>query len=245
MCDVASGTMLAYPALVLCLRVERRTDLLQHAQVHICAFDIETTKLPLKFPDAEYDLIMLISYMVDGQGYLIINREILNFHPPFPLQIHSSCLFHVLCSTLLQPVLQSVCKSHGFSTLGSSDWLLPHLILFLRHCNHTHDHNTQTQSPPHKPVPSPCSALLSPTPLQSQHCHEAQVRILAPPPLHRSRVQSALLLKPPPQEPSNDVVVSPRRLPMPAPPSVTQSPFLSSVPCVSEDGENSPVDVSD
>ncbi|KAK9939857.1 hypothetical protein M0R45_016539 [Rubus argutus] len=133
MCDVASGTMLAYPALVLCLRVERRTDLLQHAQVHICAFDIETTKLPLKFPDAEYDLIMLISYMVDGQGYLIINREILNFHPPFPLQIHSSCLFHVLCSTLLQPVLQSVCKSHGFSTLGSSDWLLPHLILFLRH----------------------------------------------------------------------------------------------------------------
>ncbi|KAK9939863.1 hypothetical protein M0R45_016545 [Rubus argutus] len=55
--------------------LERRTDLLQHAEVHVCAFDIETTKLPLKFPDAEYDLIMMISYMVDGQGYLIINRE--------------------------------------------------------------------------------------------------------------------------------------------------------------------------
>ncbi|XP_052190980.1 DNA polymerase epsilon catalytic subunit A-like isoform X2 [Diospyros lotus] len=55
--------------------LERRTDLLQRAEVHVCAFDIETTKLPLKFPDAEYDLIMMISYMVDGQGYLIINRE--------------------------------------------------------------------------------------------------------------------------------------------------------------------------
>ncbi|CAK7329328.1 unnamed protein product [Dovyalis caffra] len=55
--------------------LEKRTDLLQRAEVHVCAFDIETTKLPLKFPDADYDLIMMISYMVDGQGYLIINRE--------------------------------------------------------------------------------------------------------------------------------------------------------------------------
>lgn len=31
------------------------------------AYDIETTKLPLKFPDAEIDSIMMISYMVDGQ----------------------------------------------------------------------------------------------------------------------------------------------------------------------------------
>ncbi|KAJ4832189.1 DNA polymerase epsilon catalytic subunit A [Turnera subulata] len=55
--------------------LEKRTDLLQRAEVHICAFDIETTKLPLKFPDADYDQVMMISYMVDGQGYLIINRE--------------------------------------------------------------------------------------------------------------------------------------------------------------------------
>lgn len=58
------------------ITVERRKDLLQRAEVHVCAFDIETTKLPLKFPDAEYDSIMMISYMVDGQGYLIINREV-------------------------------------------------------------------------------------------------------------------------------------------------------------------------
>ena len=56
--------------------LEKRTDLLQRAEVHVCAFDIETTKLPLKFPDADYDLIMMISYMVDGQGYLITNREV-------------------------------------------------------------------------------------------------------------------------------------------------------------------------
>lgn len=58
------------------LMLEKRTDLLQRAEVRVCAFDIETTKLPLKFPDAEYDQIMMISYMVDGQGYLIINREV-------------------------------------------------------------------------------------------------------------------------------------------------------------------------
>ncbi|KOM50575.1 hypothetical protein LR48_Vigan08g140200 [Vigna angularis] len=57
------------------VKLEKRTDLLQRAEVRVCAFDIETTKLPLKFPDADYDLVMMISYMVDGQGYLIINRE--------------------------------------------------------------------------------------------------------------------------------------------------------------------------
>lgn len=56
--------------------LQKRKDLLQRAEVHVCAFDIETTKLPLKFPDAEYDQVMMISYMVDGHGYLIINREV-------------------------------------------------------------------------------------------------------------------------------------------------------------------------
>ncbi|KAF8880545.1 hypothetical protein BD779DRAFT_1548821 [Infundibulicybe gibba] len=42
----------------------------------VMAFDIETTKAPLKFPDQAVDQVMMISYMVDGQGYLITNREI-------------------------------------------------------------------------------------------------------------------------------------------------------------------------
>uniref|UniRef100_A0A7I4XU50 DNA polymerase epsilon catalytic subunit n=1 Tax=Haemonchus contortus TaxID=6289 RepID=A0A7I4XU50_HAECO len=42
----------------------------------VLAFDIETTKLPLKFPDPAMDEIMMISYMVDGKGFLIINRDI-------------------------------------------------------------------------------------------------------------------------------------------------------------------------
>ena len=51
--------------------------LLAKALVHSClsltqdpvvmAYDIETTKLPLKFPDAAIDQIMMISYMIDGQ----------------------------------------------------------------------------------------------------------------------------------------------------------------------------------
>ena len=56
--------------------LENRADLLQQAEVRVCDFDIETTNLPFKFPDAEYDMIMMISHMVDGQGYLIINREV-------------------------------------------------------------------------------------------------------------------------------------------------------------------------
>ena len=44
----------------------------------VLAFDIETTKLPLKFPDPNVDQIMMISYMIDGQGYLITNREVIS-----------------------------------------------------------------------------------------------------------------------------------------------------------------------
>lgn len=42
----------------------------------VIAFDIETTKAPLKFPQPEDDQIYMISYMLGGRGYLIINREI-------------------------------------------------------------------------------------------------------------------------------------------------------------------------
>ena len=53
------------PAVRLCLALlqsgnvslERREDLLQRAEPRICAFDIETTKLPLQFPNAEHDQV--------------------------------------------------------------------------------------------------------------------------------------------------------------------------------------------
>ncbi|CAI5755607.1 unnamed protein product [Candida verbasci] len=44
----------------------------------VLAFDIETTKAPLKFPDSKIDQIMMISYMIDGEGFLITNREIIS-----------------------------------------------------------------------------------------------------------------------------------------------------------------------
>jgi DNA polymerase epsilon subunit 1 len=44
--------------------------------VRVFAYDIETTKPPLKFPNSNNDSIMMISYMVDGDGFLLVNREI-------------------------------------------------------------------------------------------------------------------------------------------------------------------------
>ncbi|KAL4246754.1 DNA polymerase epsilon catalytic subunit [Abortiporus biennis] len=44
----------------------------------VMAYDIETTKAPLKFPDQAIDQVMMISYMIDGQGYLITNRDIVS-----------------------------------------------------------------------------------------------------------------------------------------------------------------------
>lgn len=55
-----------------------RPDILERPDPIVLAYDIETTKLPLKFPDAQTDQIMMISYMIDGQGYLITNREIIS-----------------------------------------------------------------------------------------------------------------------------------------------------------------------
>lgn len=85
-------------------KLERRTDLLQRAEVRVCAFDIETTKLPLKFPDALYDTVMMISYMVDGQGYLIVNREV-RVHNPVSMVpgFFWKCFLFLFCS-------QSTCK---------------------------------------------------------------------------------------------------------------------------------------
>ncbi|GLG99117.1 DNA polymerase epsilon catalytic subunit [Gryllus bimaculatus] len=57
--------------------ITKRDDIIERPDLIVLAFDIETTKLPLKFPDSNTDQIMMISYMIDGQGYLITNREII------------------------------------------------------------------------------------------------------------------------------------------------------------------------
>jgi DNA polymerase epsilon subunit 1 len=54
------------------------TERVKRADPVVMAYDIETTKAPLKFPDQTLDQVMMISYMVDGQGYLITNREIVS-----------------------------------------------------------------------------------------------------------------------------------------------------------------------
>lgn len=47
--------------------ITHRPDLLEWPEPIVFAFDIETTKLPLRFPDSASDQIMMISYMIDGQ----------------------------------------------------------------------------------------------------------------------------------------------------------------------------------
>ncbi|KOC70592.1 DNA polymerase epsilon catalytic subunit A [Habropoda laboriosa] len=55
--------------------ITKRDDIIEPPDPIVLAYDIETTKLPLKFPDANTDQIMMISYMIDGQGFLITNEK--------------------------------------------------------------------------------------------------------------------------------------------------------------------------
>ena len=50
-------------------------SMLTKPDMRVFAWDIETSKAPLKFPDASIDPIMMISVMADGRGYLLVNRE--------------------------------------------------------------------------------------------------------------------------------------------------------------------------
>jgi DNA polymerase epsilon subunit 1 len=58
------------------IKLEKRSDLLDRARVKVMAFDIETTHAPMRFPDSEVDCITMMSFMLDQQGYLIVNREL-------------------------------------------------------------------------------------------------------------------------------------------------------------------------
>ena len=51
-------------------------DIEVKAEPTVLAFDIECTKPPLKFPNAEVDEIFMISYMVAGKGFLIVSRSV-------------------------------------------------------------------------------------------------------------------------------------------------------------------------
>ena len=52
--------------------------MLERPECRVCAFDIETTKEPLRFPDANIDHIIMISMMCDSSGILIVNRDIVS-----------------------------------------------------------------------------------------------------------------------------------------------------------------------
>ncbi len=56
--------------------IEKIPDMLEKPDFSILAYDIETTKEQLRFPDALLNQIMLISYVIDEEFFLIVNREI-------------------------------------------------------------------------------------------------------------------------------------------------------------------------
>lgn len=49
------------------IRIERVIEKNVRPDPVVFAFDIETSKVPLKFPDSQNDPIMMISYMIDGK----------------------------------------------------------------------------------------------------------------------------------------------------------------------------------
>lgn len=58
-------------------------DRLKRADPVVLAYDIETTKSPLKFPDATIDSIMMISYMIDGQVCTISKIHLISGFPHY------------------------------------------------------------------------------------------------------------------------------------------------------------------
>ncbi|KAK4686206.1 DNA polymerase epsilon subunit 1, partial [Tremellales sp. Uapishka_1] len=74
--NVRVGLWYSVKSLTGVISLERIPTLVKRAEPVVMAYDIETSKQPLKFPDPQTDQIMMISYMIDGQGFLITNREI-------------------------------------------------------------------------------------------------------------------------------------------------------------------------
>jgi len=123
--------------------LKQLTERVKRPDPVVVAYDIETTKAPLKFPDQAIDQVMMISYMVDGQGYLITNREIVSediedfeytpkegYEGPFivfnePNEVSSACrekartYRHIHISGIHNYALLSTCSggkthSHGY-----------------------------------------------------------------------------------------------------------------------------------
>ena len=77
--DIRVGLWYSVRAVTGSIGIELRPDRVKRPDPVVLAFDIETTKLPLKFPDAQIDSVMMISYMIDGQVNSVYARNCLQF----------------------------------------------------------------------------------------------------------------------------------------------------------------------
>ena len=58
------------------LKIDRIVEKNVRPDPVVLAFDIETSKLPLKFPEAQNDPIMMISYMIDGKVRILLGCNV-------------------------------------------------------------------------------------------------------------------------------------------------------------------------
>ncbi|KAH9411444.1 DNA polymerase family B exonuclease [Ordospora pajunii] len=58
--------------------VIEKSERIVFPDLRILAFDIETSKKPLKFPSADCDSVMMISVKTESNGYLIVNRRLVS-----------------------------------------------------------------------------------------------------------------------------------------------------------------------
>lgn len=114
-------------------------DITAAAPLGILAWDIECYKQPLKFPDAETDPVILISYMYNQQGYLIVNRSFLSqdicpfaFHPkpelkgPGPFVVYNEPDEKALLKRFISHLLKL--KPHILATYNGDSFDVPYVI---------------------------------------------------------------------------------------------------------------------
>ena len=95
--------------------VKIKKDMLELCDLRVLAFDIECEKAPLKFPDASRDRIYMISYMISGQGYLLINRWVCGISVFVTRHILQALTIQSLLTTLYYCLLVAYQISHPFT----------------------------------------------------------------------------------------------------------------------------------
>jgi DNA polymerase epsilon subunit 1 len=109
-------------------------DMIVPPSLRMLAFDIETTKEPLKFPDPKLNEIMMISILTERGGMLLTNREIVSkdvrgfeYSPKKDIKEYFDVYNEVDEESLLSRFIELVCKMkpHFITTYNGDSFDLP------------------------------------------------------------------------------------------------------------------------